>query len=189
MAIKIKRGDFMKMSVSFTRNTHFHVFGTCFWRSKSTKKRIRKRTGFWRAFLMDFASFWKSFWTPKSIKNRCRNLIDFWMRLVRALWSHTHQICRESVGGKWKGYPWGRGGKGVEWYYYTEFCLSWFIGFVLRRSKRLALKGWRICTAERETGALLGGKRRGRRVCRALNKTISLFPLNSFSYKGSYSAS
>ena len=38
MNIKIEKGDFMKMSVSPTRNTHFHNFGTCFCNWKSIKK-------------------------------------------------------------------------------------------------------------------------------------------------------
>ena len=33
--INIEKGDFMKMSVSLKRNTHFHRFGTWFWKPKS----------------------------------------------------------------------------------------------------------------------------------------------------------
>ena len=125
MAIKIEKDDFMKMSVSPTRNTHFHSFGRCFWRSTSIKKRIGKRNGFWKAFLMDCAPFWRSFWTPKSIKNPYRNLIKFWIFLKTppgASVTSKHTMRERLLR---KGVPLGKGREGVEWYYYTE--LHWIL--------------------------------------------------------------
>ena len=69
MNIKIEKGDFMKMSVSPTRNTHFHGFGTCFCDWKSIKKSIKKRKGFRNTFLINFASFSPPFWSQKASKN------------------------------------------------------------------------------------------------------------------------
>ena len=69
MTTNIKKGDFVKMSVSPTRNTHFHDFGTWFCNRKSIKKRKKKRERIWYTFLTDFPRFWPSFWSQKALKN------------------------------------------------------------------------------------------------------------------------
>ena len=72
MNIKVKKGDFTKMSVSPTRNTHFHDFGTCFCDWKSIKKSIKKRKGFRNIFLINFALFSPPFWSQKALKNETK---------------------------------------------------------------------------------------------------------------------
>ena len=57
MIIKIKKGDFMKMSVSPTRNTHFHSFGECFCKSKSIKTHSKNAKDFENHFLSIFLHF------------------------------------------------------------------------------------------------------------------------------------
>ena len=73
MAIKVEKGEFMKMSVSSIRNAHFSRSGACFRRSKSIKKRFRKQSEFWKAFLMDFDSIFEVILEAKGSKNRCQN--------------------------------------------------------------------------------------------------------------------
>ena len=72
MNIKIEKGDFMKMSVSPTRNTHFHSFGTCFCNWKSIKKTLKNTTKIWNTFLINFASFSPPFWSQKASKNNLK---------------------------------------------------------------------------------------------------------------------
>ena len=73
MAIKVEKGDFMKMSVSCTQNTHFARSGACFWGSKSMKKQFKKRNGFWKAFLTDFDFILELILKAKGSKNRYQN--------------------------------------------------------------------------------------------------------------------
>ena len=60
MVLKVEKGDFVKISVSCRRNTHFARSGACFGRSKSIKKRFGKQNDSLKACLMDFDSIFGS---------------------------------------------------------------------------------------------------------------------------------
>ena len=113
MAIKIEKGEFMKMNVSSRRNAHFHRFGTWFWKPKSINKSIKKRNGFWKAFLMNFAQFWSSFWINFAPKTPSKN----WSNLVKnsktSLSDPTPQIYTTGADYKSGGTPGEGSGRGT----------------------------------------------------------------------------
>ena len=143
MAINIEKGDFMKMSVSFKRNAHFHRFGTWFWKPKSIKRSIKKRMDFGKHFWWILLNFGAHF-GPILHKKRLKKLIKFGEKTANRVQEIRHLKYTLPAPITSRGVPLGNCWVGVRRIIcrFVDLLINWN---VLRGSKRLALKGWRIC--------------------------------------------
>ena len=104
---KNEKGDFMKMSVSPTRNTHFHGFRTCFWRVKWEYKWIYSVFRFF-LFCHTFFKFFYRLWLPKSFPETMKMSVSCMRN------AHFHKIalspkfCQNTfhIGSKSMNNPW-----------------------------------------------------------------------------------